>query len=204
MRKELHPIQQKLLELLKHHFDEPLTIRELQDETSLSSPSLVFHHIKQLEKKGLLRRNPSNPRDYQILADSPEKKITYLNLYGFACCGPSSSLLDGDPIERVPIATKLLGFSAEDAFMVRAKGASMSPKINNKDLVIVQKSKVASNGEIIVCVDNSGAKIKRYNKKSDKVILSSLNPEYEPFIADEDFRIEGVVKGVISYDMGAV
>jgi repressor LexA len=76
--KKLHEKQQQLSHILKENIDDPLTIRELQDRLSISSPSVVHHHIQQLEKKGYLKRNPSNPQDYQILSESPEKKITYL------------------------------------------------------------------------------------------------------------------------------
>ena len=78
--KKLHPIQQKLLETLKDTQDDPLTIEGLRDKLGISSKSVVHHHIRQLENKGYLRRNPSNPKDYQILSDSPEKTITYVNL----------------------------------------------------------------------------------------------------------------------------
>ena len=83
----LHDKQIELIDLLKKYEDNPLTIREIKEELELSSTSLVHHHITQLEKKGYLKRNPSNPRDYQILSDA-EKPISYLNLYGFAKCGP--------------------------------------------------------------------------------------------------------------------
>jgi repressor LexA len=64
--RELHPVQEKLIRLLRNNITDPLTVRELQERLSISSPSVVHHHIQQLEKKGYLRRNPSNPKDYQI------------------------------------------------------------------------------------------------------------------------------------------
>lgn len=200
---KLHPAQRCLLDILKNNIDDPLTIREIQEELKLSSPSLVFHHIQQLEKKGYLRRNPLNPRDYQILADEPEKKITYLNMYGLAHCGPKGSILEGNPIERVPIASKILGFSSEEAFMVKAKGNSMAPKINDKDLVIARKTNDAENGSIVVCVNDGEALIKKI-QKGRQIILISLNPEYEPFVASKNFRIEGVVRGIYSYEFSNV
>lgn len=197
---KLHPVQQRLLGLLKDNIDNPLTIREMQEALDISSPSLVYHHIQQLEKKGYLRRNPLNPQDYQVLADEPERKITYLNMYGLAHCGPKGSILEGNPIERIPISSKILGFTSEEAFMVRAEGDSMSPKINNKDLVIARKTNDAENGSIVVCINNGEALIKKI-QKGDSTILISLNSEnYQPFVASDDFRIEGVVRGVYSYE----
>lgn len=196
----LHSAQQSLLNLLKKHIDDPLTIREMQDELGVSSTSLVYHHIQQLEKRGYLRRNPSNPQDYHILTDAPDKRITYVNMYGLAHCGPRGSVLDGNPVERVPIASRILGFPADEAFMVKAKGDSMSPKINDKDLVVVRRSNTAKDGNIVVCVNKGEVLIKKI-QKDQKIILSSLNPKYPPFVADDDFRIEGVVRGVYSYDL---
>lgn len=196
--RELHHTQKSLLGLLRDNIDNPKTIRELQEELNISSPSIVQHHIQQLEKKGYLKRNPFNPKDYQILAD-PERPIVYLNLYGLAQCGPDGSILDGDPVDRIPIASKLIKFSVEDAFLVEAKGDSMEPKIKAGDLVIVQKKNVADNGSLIVCVNDSVALIKKYNKAGKQIILYSENNKYEPFIASNDFRIEGVVKSIIQY-----
>ena len=89
---DLHPVQKRILEILNDNIADPISIRQLQHDLGVSSPSVVQHHIFQLEKKGFLRRNPSNPRDYQVLADSPEKRITFINLYGMAQCGPNGSI----------------------------------------------------------------------------------------------------------------
>lgn len=197
---KLHPTQEKLLGLLKENINDPLTMRDLQEKLGLSSPSVVFHHIQQLEKKGFLRRNPSNPQDYQILSDGPEQKIAYLNMYGLAQCGPNGSILDGNPIERIPISTKILGFSSADAFLVKAKGNSMTPKIAEGDIVIVKKTNIAKDGDIVVCVNNGEALIKKFTKTDNEVILSSLNTLFKPFNANhDDFRVEGVVRGILSY-----
>lgn len=199
VEKKLHKTQKKLLDLLKKHRHDPLTVRDIQEELGLSTTSLVAHHIGQLEKKGFLKRNPQNPSDYQILGD-PEKKICYVNLYGQARCGPNGTLLDGDPIDKIPIASRLLSFPAKDAFMVKAKGDSMSPKIHEGDLVIAKKSKTAKNGDLVVCSNDGEVLIKRFDKEKKNVILTSLNHEkYKPFLASDDFRIEGVVKAVLNY-----
>jgi len=197
-KNNLHPIQKKLLKLLVKNTDEPLTIREMQSFLNLSSTSVVAHHLRQLEKKGYLKRNPYNPRDYQILKDAPEKQITYLNLYGLAHCGPNGSVLDGNPIDRLPISTRLLSFSSAEGFMVKAKGDSMEPKINEGDFVIARKIDDADNGSVVVCVNNGEALIKKIKKEKDGVILISLNSKYQPFLSSDDFRIEGEVKGVIT------
>lgn len=201
----LHPTQKKILKLLKDGYGEELTMRDLQEKLGLSSPSIVHHHLTQLEKKGYLRRNPSNPYDYQILATTPEKKIAYINAYGMAQCGPNGSIFDGNPIERIPISTKILGLRAEDAFIVKAKGTSMTPKVNPGDYVIAQKTPQFQNGNMVVCVNKGEVLIKKIqtindsNGKQYHLLISLNENEYKPFVASEDFRVEGIVKGVLTY-----
>ena len=201
---KIHQTQKKLLEILKANIDDPLTIRELQDRVGASSPSVVHHHITKLIEKGLLRQNPSNPHDYQVLADNPDSNVVYLNVYGMAQCGPKGSILDGNPIDRIKISSKVLGFSAADAFVVKARGNSMVPKINPGDLVIAKKAEVVDGGEVVVCVNDGEVLIKKVQKIPTEAgnityNLISLNPEFTPFTANEDFKIEGVVRGVLSY-----
>lgn len=198
MKEKLHPLQQKLLKLLSKNIDDPLTIRAMQDELGASSTSIVAHHLAQLEKKGYLKKNPYNPKDYQVL-QAPERGITYLNLYGLAHCGPKGSVLSGEPEDRIAISTKVLTFSADLAFMVKAKGDSMEPKIQDGDFVIAKKTNEAFDGEIVVCVNEGEALVKKIKKSDKDHILISLNQEYQPFIASrKNFHVEGVVKGVIS------
>lgn len=195
----LHHHQAALLAILKKNIDNPLTIRELQEELGMSSPSVVLHHIQQLEKKGVLKRNPSNPRDYQILSD-PDKPISYLNLYGMAQCGPNGKFLDGNPLERIPIALKLLRFPASEAFLVEAEGDSMNPSIKEGDLVIIQKKDDAQIGEYVLCINDGQVLIKKYAKPGSEILLYSDNPLYEPFVACDDFKIIGVIRGILKYN----
>jgi repressor LexA len=198
--KPLHKTQKELLELLKKNIEDPLTVRELQNILRISSPSVVYYHIQQLEKRGYLKRNPHNPKDYQILTD-PEKPIVYLNLYGMAQCGLNGSILDGSPERRVPISSWLIKFPAEEAFLVEAKGDSMIPKIKEGDLVIARKSNIAESKDTIVCVYNSEALIKKFHRQGKQIILQSENEsKYPPVVTEQKkVRIEGVVRGIIQY-----
>lgn len=196
----LHKLQSKLIEILSKNIEEPLTVRELQEMIGASSTSVVAHHMTQLEKKGYLKKNPYDPKDYQILK-RPDKEIAYLNLYGLAACGPNGSILDGSPIDRIPVSTKVLSFSSNKAFMVKAKGDSMLPKISAGDLVIVEKSNKTESGVMALCVNDGQTLIKKIKLQNKKVILVSLNSEFEPFLAADDFRVEGIVRGVISNKM---
>jgi repressor LexA len=200
--KNLHPTQKKLLDILVKNTDDQLSIRDMQEILGISSTSVIAHHLRRLEKNGYLKKNPYNPRDYQVIKGSPEKQITYLNLYGLAHCGPNGSILDGSPIDRIAISTRLLTFLSSEAFMVRAKGDSMAPRINEGDFVIVKKNDNPKSDSIVVCVNDGETLIKKIRiekeNNKEKYILISLNPKYPPFLAKDDFRIEGEARGVIT------
>lgn len=198
MKIQLHPVQRKLLDLLIKNIDDPLTIRELQDALDVSSTSVVSHHLIQLEKKGYLKRNPYNTRDYQVLKDNPEKQIAYLNLYGLAYCGPKGTILDDNPVDRIPIPTRLLSFPSSEGFLVKAKGDSMVPKINEGDIVVARQTNEVDSGKIIICVNKGEALIKKIQKEDQGYILVSLNPKYPPFLASDDFHVVGEVRGIFS------
>jgi repressor LexA len=195
--KQLHVSQEKLLSLLRDNIESPLTMRELQDELGLASPSVVHHHIQQLEKKGYLKRNPNNTKDYVVMGD-PEKSIVYINKYGLAQCGPKGSILDGNPIDKIPIASRLIKFPTDEAFIVEAKGDSMEPTIKQGDIIIAKKQNYAENNDLVVCVHESEVLIKKYILSGKNVILYSLNKNYDPFLSNK-VRIEGVVKNVLQY-----
>ena len=195
----LHPNQERLLRLLAANIDDPLTIRQLKSELNVNSPGLVHHHITQLEKKGYLKRDPNNPSNYQVLQD-PEAPISFINLYGLAKCGPQGTLLSSNPIDRIPMASKVIPFAIEDAFLVRADGDSMEPEIRDGDLVICKSQKYADDGDIVICTYNELAMIQRLRKLEQKqAVLESINPEYKPIIVSDlnDLFIEGVFSGLI-------
>lgn len=197
--KELHPLQDKLLRLLAKNSDDPLTVRQLQEELEVSSTSVVAHHMQQLEKKGFLKRNPYNSKDYQVISsEAPESMVSHLNLYGLAACGPEGSILDGDPVDRIPLSSKLLSFPVAEAFMVKAKGKSMEPRIFEGDYVIARKTNIEENGKVYVCVNNEQALVKKLQVQGNIKLLHSFNSAFEPIIAAEDFRVEGEVRGLIS------
>lgn len=199
---DLHKNQVLLLKLLEQNIENPLTIREIQSALDFSSSSVVAHHIQQLEKKGYLKRNPSNPKDYQIFLN-PDKPIVYLSQYGNAQCGPNGSILDGNPIDKIPIASKLLRFPANEAFIVTAKGDSMEPRIHEGDLLISQIKAIPNNGEIIVCVFGEVVLIKKYFQQENRITLISINGEkYPPIPVSENdyFKPEGIVRNIIKYN----
>ncbi|MBK8243337.1 MAG: peptidase S24 [Saprospiraceae bacterium] len=199
--KKLHPRQSILLKLLKDNIDNPLTMLDLSKESEINSPGVLYFHLKQLEKKGYLKRNPENPKDYNVM-DLPEKKVVYINKYGLAQCGPNGTVLSGKIEERIPIASSLLKFPVELAFIVEAKGDSMEPKIKNGDIIIAKKQNYAESGDIVVCVFNEVAIIKQYLVIERRIILNSFNKDERllEVFGESEIKIEGIVKNIIQYN----
>lgn len=196
--KKLHPTQKQLLDLLSKLSGEGYTIRELQESLSLSTPSLVFFHLQQLEKKGYIERNPMNPADYRVRQPPEESGLFLVNLYGLARCGPSGTILSGDVEERIELPPQFAGINLRSPFMVRAHGDSMEPRILDGDLVLFEARTEVPDGSVIACSDNGRAYIKRMVRAGTKILLYSLNTKYEPFAADpESFRIEGLAQAVL-------
>jgi len=201
--KKLHEKQLKLLELLKDNSDSPLTIKDLRATLEITSPGILYHHLAQLEKKGYLKRNPNNSKDYVVI-EKPESSVVYIGKYGTAHCGPNGVILDGNPIDYIAVATSLLRFAAKDAFIVEAKGDSMEPKIYEGDIIIAQKQTFANNGDIVVCSLNEEVKIKKYNYSKGYQTLVSLNDIWhDPIVVTEKdtLVIAGVVKNILSYNL---
>jgi repressor LexA len=200
--KPLHLTQSKILELLKVNSNNPLTMKDLSSAVDIDSPGVLYHHLRQLEKKGFLKRNPNNSKDYVVL-DTPENNIVYIGKYGDAQCGPNGLMLDGNTQEHIPIASSLLRFPSSEAFIVEAKGDSMEPKITEGDIVIAKKQNSAEHGDIIVCSLDGHVIIKKFVKLGNHLSLVSLNQEkYHPIIVGDhnQFSIAGVVKNILSYN----
>lgn len=199
---ELHPKQKQILELLKDNSDSPLSIKDLSNAVEIKSPGVLYHHLRQLEKRGHIKRNPQNSKDYVVL-DSPEKSVVYIGKYGAAQCGPNGIMLEETPEEYIPIASSLIRFASNDAFIVEAKGDSMEPKIYSGDIVIAKKQNVPNNGDVIVCTYRDKVIIKQFKSANGFVSLYSFNHTHDPIpvSADDTLVIAGVVKNVISYHL---
>ncbi|MEI7603501.1 MAG: S24 family peptidase [bacterium] len=199
----LHPIQQKIYDLIKKGYQDPLSLREIAILIGEKNHQNVAHHIKQLEKKGYLRKNPQNAQEIEVLKD-PVENAVYLNVFGFAQCGPSGLLAQDNIFDKVIISSKMFGMgNSDDFFCVKARGESMEPQIYEKDLVIAKKQMDVENNQIAIIVHNEMPKIKKILKTGDNIVLFSLNPSFSPEqVKDNDtFQIYGLVKHVIRFNV---
>ena len=88
---------------MESNVEEPLSYRDLAREVDVASTNTISYHLRLLEKKGYLKRDPIRSQNYLVL-NRPETGVAYLNLYGLAHCGPKGSMLDGAPIDRIPVS----------------------------------------------------------------------------------------------------
>jgi repressor LexA len=202
--------QQEILQFLVQYVDDhgyPPTVREIGDAVGLASPSTVHAHLANLERVGLLRRDPTKPRALELIgrprpAAQPapsESDTSLLPLVGrIAAGGP---LLAEEAVEDRVAVPKLVGRDAD--FLLRVTGDSMiEAGILDGDLVVVRRQDDARDGEIVVALvgdDESAdeATVKTFRRDRDgRVRLQPANSALEPIYADH-VQILGKVVGVL-------
>jgi len=196
---KLNSAQTQLLDILRNR-TESFTLEELAAMLNLSNKSSAHYNIKQLIKKGFLKVNPSNSSDYIVL-DKQDQGIIYLPLYSGAKCGPNGKLVSDFDTTEIPIPSKILNFDVSNALAIHTEGTSMEPKIPEGSIVIVNKSEIEyqPNKTYLVVFKNQPLIKNLFDADSDFFILSSFNPEYEPFLANKrETQILGRVRAVIN------
>lgn len=204
----LHPTQERLLELLREHggnLEQFGSLRNIGAHLGIKdNPQVINYHLDQLQKKGLVRQLKTNQYLYEV-ADQPLPSTVDVPLYrSTAQCGPEGFFGNDDIVERVPVPTKIFGIARPSHFfLIKAKGKSMEPVIEDGDLVLAHKQPDVESNEIAIVVHDEMPMIKRVKKillkNEHHIILESLNRDFEDILIseDSDFRICGVVKGVM-------
>jgi repressor LexA len=200
--------QQEIWNYLVEYVDRhgyPPTVREIGEEVGLASPSTVHAHLANLERAGLLRRDPTKPRALELIgrerpqavpaSGHEERDVARLPLVGqIAAGGPMLAEQDIEEYLPMPAATK-------GDFLLRVKGDSMiEAGILDGDLVIVQRAQDARNGDIVVALageDESAdeATVKTFYRERDRIRLQPENSALEPIYA-QHVQILGRVVGV--------
>jgi repressor LexA len=173
-------------------------VREIGEAVGLASPSTVHAHLANLERAGLLKRDPTKPRAVELVGRERSESAATLDklpLVGqIAAGGP---LLADQYIEdHLAVPETLRG-----DFLLRVKGDSMiNAGILDGDIVVVQRGQDARNGEIVVALagdDESAdeATVKRFFRESGRVRLQPENDALEPIYSNH-VQILGRVTGV--------
>ena len=201
---ELTGRQQEIWTFLVEYVDEhgyPPTVREIGEAVGLASPSTVHAHLANLERAGLLRRDPTKPRALELVGREKSAdrasiaELPRLPLLGqIAAGGP---LLAEENVEdEIAVPETLRG-----DFLLRVKGESMiDAGILDGDLVIVRRVQDARNGEIVVALagdDESAdeATVKTFYREKGRIRLQPENASLEPIYASH-VQVLGKVVGV--------
>ena len=205
--------QQEIWQFLVDYVDRhgyPPTVREIGEAVGLASPSTVHAHLANLERAGLLRRDPTKPRALDLIGHRRESRgfdenreqpaaveLQKLPLLGQIAAG--SPLLAEENIEDELAVPEPLGRRAD--FLLRVKGESMiNAGILDGDILVVQRAQDARDGEIVVALVGDDefadeATVKTFYREGNRVRLQPENDSLEPIYADF-VQILGTVTGV--------
>jgi repressor LexA len=190
--------QQEIFDFIKRYSGEhgyPPTVRDIGKAIGLTSSSTVHAHLANLEKVGLLRRDPSKPRAIEVLVDKAKQVVTPngLPLVGQVAAG-QPVLAEENIEDYVPVPEIAGGEQGE--FLLRVRGDSMKDAgILDGDHVVVRRQKAPRNGEIVVALVGEEATVKRFYKENDHVRLQPENQRMEP-IRTRELEVLGRVVGV--------
>ena len=200
---ELTGRQQEIWEFLVDYVDRvgyPPTVREIGEAVGLASPSTVHAHLANLERAGLLRRDPTKPRALELVghdraAREPAATLPKLPLLGQIAAG--APLLAEENVEdELAVPETLRG-----DFLLRVRGESMiDAGILDGDIVVVRRAQEARNGEIVVALAGDDetadeATVKTFYREQGRIRLQPENAALEPIYAGH-VEILGKVVGV--------
>jgi repressor LexA len=174
----------------------PPTVREIGKAVGLHSSSTVHAHLANLEKIGLLKRDPSKPRAIELLFEKAKKSVRpgyELPLVGQVAAG--EPILAEENIDEYLEIPDVIGGEDGD-YILQIRGESMkNAGILEGDYVIVRPSDDADNGEIVVALIGEEATVKRIYREADHIRLQPENDEMDPILTTEA-RVLGRVVGV--------
>ena len=198
-KKPLSGKQLEVLEFIKSELYKrgyPPSVREICEAVGLKSTSTVHGHLERLERKGLIRRDPTKPRAIEVLDSSPlsiVRDMVEVPIVGKVTAG--QPILAVENIEDYfPLPADFL--RGNESFILTVRGESMiEAGILDGDYVVVKQQNYASNGDIVVALIGDEATVKRFYKEKDHIRLQPENSLMEPILV-QDVTILGKVTGV--------
>jgi repressor LexA len=201
--------QQEIFDFIKTYSGQhgyPPTVRDIGKAVGLASSSTVHAHLANLEKAGLLRRDPSKPRAIELLdralggvrdavAEGVQSVVGRGGLPVVGAVAAGAPVLAEENIEDyVSVPAEAGGESGQ--FILRVKGDSMiEAGILEGDFVVVREQDTATDGEIVVALVGEEATVKRFFREDDHVRLQPENSSMEP-IRTREVRVLGRVVGL--------
>ena len=198
--------QQEIFDFIRRYsakYGYPPTVRDIGKAVGLASSSTVHAHLANLEKIGLLRRDPSKPRAIELLERGVGSAVDsvrgIVRAEGLPLLG---SVAAGQPIlaeenieEYVPVPS--LAGGEEGDYLLRIRGESMKEAgILEGDYVVVHPQDTANDGEVIVALLGEEATVKRFFRETDHIRLQPENDAMEP-IRSKEVKVLGRVVGLL-------
>lgn len=172
----------------------PPSIREICSSVKLDSTSSVVYHLKKLEKMGKITRSNNKNRAIELTDAVISCSTIALPVVGVIAAG-QPILAEESLIDNIVVAEDL--FSGSNLFILKVQGDSMiNVGIFDGDYVVISKQQVASNGEIVACLIDNEATIKRIYKENGYFRLQPENDSMRPIFTDH-LEILGKVVGLI-------
>jgi repressor LexA len=198
MSENLSSKQREVYEFVKKHTEEkgyPPAVREICDAVGLSSTSTVHGHLKRLEKKGLIKRDPTKPRALEIIEFAHRKReMIDIPIIGKVTAG--APILAVENIEDTFSIPLNYIKNNNDLFILNVKGESMiEAGIFDGDMAIIEKTDSVANGEIVVALIENEATIKTFYKEENYIRLQPENKTMDPIIV-EDCKVLGKLVGL--------
>ena len=198
-------ISKKQLEILEYIKSEilrigyPPAVREICEAVNLKSTSSVHPHLETLEKNGYIRRDPTKPRAIEIIDDTfnlTRREMVNVPIVGQVAAG-EPILAEQNITNYFPIPIEFM--PNNETFLLTVKGESMiNAGILDGDMVLVESTSVASNGEMVVALVDDSATVKTFYKEEGIYRLQPENDTMEPIIVSE-VEILGKVIGVFRF-----
>lgn len=181
--------QQAILEFIRTEVKSkgyPPSVREIGEAVGLASSSTVHGHLDRLEKKGLIRRDPTKPRAIELLGmdESESSNLFASTIRRVPVVGKVTAGVPITATENIedyfPLPQTMVG--EDQVFMLSVIGDSMiEAGINSGDYVVVRQQQTANNGDIVVAMtEEDEATVKTFYKEKDHIRLQPENPTYEP------------------------
>jgi repressor LexA len=200
--KELTKRQQEIYDFIRKYsarYGYPPTVRDIGKAVGLASSSTVHAHLANLEKVGVLRRDPSKPRALELLDRATDAVKSVVKPGGLPLVGnvaAGAPILAEENIEDYVPVPEIAG-GDEGEFVLTVRGDSMkNVGIMEGDYVVVRPQEIADDGQIVVALVGEEATVKRFFREEDHVRLQPENETMEP-IRSREVRIVGRVVGVL-------
>ncbi|WP_461204402.1 transcriptional repressor LexA [Clostridium sp. DL1XJH146] len=190
--------QNEIYEYIRLHLMEkgyPPTVREICAYVGLKSTSTVHGHLSRLEKKGLIKRDPSKPRAIELI-DGLHRNSELIDIPVIGKVTAGEPILAVENIEDTFSIPGHYVKNVNKLYVLNIQGNSMiEAGIHDSDLAIIEKVNDAKNGDIVVALIENEATIKRFFKEENHIRLQPENSSMEPIIVD-DCMILGVLVGL--------